>query len=156
MLAATKILEAYAVIGVAKVKQALEQVSATGKTINSVKAEVTEKNDVSRLVIKARPFTSAIETGVSPTSKGVSKDMIDSLKEYARARGMDESAEWAIAKTIQKEGDKTFKRGGRDVYSSEVLKLADDIKKEIRKDYKIKFTSLIKNTFNGANSNNQA
>ncbi len=131
---------------------------ATGKTINSVKAEVSEKNNVSRLVIKARPFTSAIETGVSPTSKGVSKDMIDSLAEYARARGMDkpESAAWAIANTIQKEGDKTFKRGGRNVYSSEVLKLADEIKKEIRKDYKIKFTSLIKNTFNVANSNNQA
>jgi len=149
MLAATKILEAYAQIGVTKIKQSLEQVRATGKTINSVKAEVTEKNDVSRLVIKARPFTSAIETGVSPTSKGVSPEMIESLTEYARARGMEkpESAAWAIAKTIQKEGDKTYKRGGRDVYSSEVIRLADEIKKAILKDYKIKFTSLIKNTF---------
>jgi len=149
MLAATKILEAYAQIGVTKIKQALEQVRATGKTINSVQAEVTEKNEVSRLVIKARPYTSAIETGIKPTTKGPSSEMIDNLTDYARARGMDkpESAAWAIAKTIQKEGDKTFKRGGRDVYSSEVLRLADEIKKEIRKDYKIKFTNLIKNTW---------
>jgi len=150
MLAATKILEAYAQIGVTKIQQALEQVRATGKTINSVKAEVTEKNDVSRLVIKARPFTSAIETGVSAfPNKGISPDMIDNLKEYAQARGMQnpESAAWAIAKTIQKQGDKTKRRGGRDVYSSEVIRLAAEIKKEVLKDYRIKFTSLIKNTF---------
>lgn len=149
MLAATKILQAYAEIGVRKIQQALESVRATGKTINSVKAEVTEKGDVSRLVIKARPFTSAIETGVSPTDNGVSREMIESLTEYARARGMDkpESAAWAIAKAIQKDGDKTYRSGGRDVYSSEVIRLADEIKKEIRKEYKIKFTSLIKNSF---------
>lgn len=149
MLAATKILQAYAEIGVRKIQQTLESVRATGKTINSVKAEVTEKGDVSRLVIKARPYTSAIETGVSPTDKGPSREMIESLTEYARVRGMDkpESAAWAIAKKIQEKGDKTHRRGGRDVYSSEVIRLADEIKKEIRKEYKIKFTSLIKNSF---------
>ncbi len=144
-----EILNTYGQIGVARVKQLLEVVRATGKTIDSVKYEVTKTGTMDRLVIKARPFTSAIETGVSPTKKGVSSEMIQSLTEYAQARGMDnpKSAAWAIAKTIQKEGDKTYKRGGRDVYSSGVLELVDEIKKEIRKEWKIKATSLIKNTF---------
>lgn len=144
-----EILNAYGQIGVARVKQLLEQVRATGKTINSVKYEVIEKGSFERLVIKARPFTSAIETGVSPTKKGVHPDMIQSLTEYAQARGMEnpKSAAWAIAKTIQKEGDKTYKRGGRDVYSSGVIELVDEIKKAIRKEFRIKATSMIKNTF---------
>jgi len=145
----SEILNAYGQIGVTRVKQLLEQVRATGKTINSVKYEVTKTATMDRLVIKARPFTSAIETGVSPTTKGVHPDMIASLTEYAQARGIGnpKSAAWAIAKTIQKEGDKTYKRGGRDVYSSGVIELVDEIKKSIRKEFKIKATSLIKNTF---------
>lgn len=149
MLTVKEILEAYGKIGVARVKQLLEIVMATGKTINSVKYEVTNTGTMDRLQIKARPFTSAIETGVSPTTKGPSKEMIDSLTEYAQARGMDKpkSAAWAIAKTIQKEGDKTYRQGGRDVYSSGVDELVKEIKGAIRKEFKIKATSLIKNTF---------
>lgn len=144
-----EILNAYGQIGVTRVKQLLETVRATGKTINSVKYEVTNSGTTSKLVIKARPFTSAIETGIRPTTKGVSKEMIDNLTEYAQARGMDnpKSAAWAIAKTIQRDGDKTYKKGGRDVYSSGVIELSEEIKKAVKKEYRIKMTSFIKNTF---------
>jgi hypothetical protein len=76
--------------------------------------------------------------------------MIKSLTEYARARGFDkpESAAWGLAKKIQKEGDKTFKQGGRIVYSDDVDKFVDELKKECRKAAKIKFTRTIKNAFN--------
>jgi len=144
-----EILNTYGQIGVERVKQLLETVRATGKTINSVTYEVSTNQNMDRLQIKARPFTSAIETGVSPTSKGVHPDMIKSLTEYAKARGFDkpESAAWGMAKKIQKEGDKTYKAGGRDVYSSGVIKLANEIKAEIAKEFKIKSSTFIKNTF---------
>ncbi len=144
-----EILEAYGKIGVERIKQALEQVRATGKTINSVKYETSETNGVSRLLIKARPYTSAIETGVSPSTKGIPPDMITSLTEYAQARGMDnpKSAAWAMAKTIKKQGDRTFRKGGREVYSDDVIKLAKEIKTVVGKEYRINFTKFIKNTF---------
>lgn len=149
MATVKEILNAYGQIGVNRVKQLLETVRATGKTINSVKYEVTNSGTTDKLVIKARPFTSAIETGIRPTTKGPSKEMIDSLTEYAQARGMDKpkSAAWAIAKTIQKEGDNTYKRGGRDVYSSGVIELSEEIKKAVKREYRIKMTNFLKNTF---------
>ncbi len=149
MATVLQILDAYGKIGVERIKQALEQVRATGKTINSVKYETSETNGVSRLIIKARPFTAAIETGVRPSTKGIPPDMITSLTEYAQARGMEKpkSAAWAMAKTIKKKGDKTFRSGGREVYSDDVIKLSNEIKKEVGKEFRIRMTSFIKNTF---------
>jgi hypothetical protein len=148
-----EILEAYGKIGVQRIKQALEQVRATGKTINSVKYETSENNGVARLVIKARPYTSAIETGVKPVSAGskpgIPPEMIANLTEYAQARGMEkpESAAWGIAKKIKQVGDKTYRMGGRTIYSDDVINLVNEIKKEAKKEYSIRFTTFIKNTW---------
>lgn len=144
------ILKAYAPIGVDVVKKALEEVRATGKTINSVKAEVSKNGSVDRLQILARPYTNRIEKGIGPTTKGPSAEMIASLTEYARARGMDkpESAAWALAKKIQKEGDKTHKRGGRIVYSDDIDKFTKEVIGKVKNNWKVIFTSTIKNGFN--------
>lgn len=149
MATVIEILDAYGKIGVERIKQALEQVRATGKTINSVKYETSENNGTSRLIIKARPYTAAIETGVSPSTKGIPPEMITNLTEYAQARGMEnpKSAAWAMAKTIKKQGDKTFRSGGREVYSDDVIQLTKDIKKEVSKEFRIRMTTFIKNTF---------
>lgn len=146
------ILTQYAPIGVRVVQQALQEVNATGKTIQSVKALVSKEKEVDRLQILARPYTNRIEQGIGPTTKGPSSEMIKSLTEYARARGMDkpESAAWGIAKKIQKEGDRTHKRGGRVVYSDDVDRFTEELKIACKKQAKIKFTSKIKNAFNGA------
>lgn len=152
------VFQKYAPIGVRIVQNALEQVRASGKTIQSVKAIVSEEKGVDRFQIVARPYTNRIEKGIGPTKKGPSREMIKSLEEYARARGMDnpESAAWGLAKTIQKEGDKTFQRGGRIVYSDDVDKLVSEMTSEIKKEVKIKFTRTIKNSFDGANSTTTA
>lgn len=144
-----QLFDAYGKIGVERIKQALEQVRATGKTIESVKYETSQDGNNHRLVIKARPYTSAIEEGIRPTTKGVSREMIESLTEYAIARGMDkpESAAWGIAKKIQREGDRTYKSGGRDIYSSVAIQVTKELKKEVLKDFKIRSTQFIKNTW---------
>jgi len=152
MLEFNQILQKYAPVGVRLVQTALEQVRASGKTIQSVKAEVSESNTVDRLQILARPYTNRIEQGVGPTKKGPSSEMIKNLTEYAQARGFSkpESAAWGLAKKIQKEGDRTHKQGGRIVYSDDVDKFVDELTNECKKVAKVKFTRTIKNAFNGS------
>lgn len=142
----------YGTVAVRIVQTALEQVRASGKTIQSVKAIISEDKGVDRFTIVARPYTNRIEQGIGPTTKGPSREMIKSLTEYAQARGMDkpESAAWGLAKKIQKEGDRTFKKGGRIVYSDDVDKLVKEMTNDIKKEVRIKFTRTIKNSFNGA------
>lgn len=150
MTTTNEILQAYAPIGVDVVKKALEEVRASGKTIESVRSEVSQKDKVDRLQILARPYTNRIEKGIGPTTKGPSSEMIQNLTEYARARGMDDpkKAAWAIAKKIQKEGDKTHKRGGRIVYSDDVDKFVKEVTGKVKSNWKVLFTSTIKNAFN--------
>jgi len=145
MLKTKEILEAFGRVGVDRAKQLLEKHNATGKTVESVKFKVESNNERDRLTIKARPFTSALEDGIRPTSKGVSGEMIESLTEYAEARGMDKpkSAAWAIAKTIQAKGDKTYRMGGKDVYSNAMEDLTKDITKELTKDMLREIKSIL-------------
>jgi hypothetical protein len=142
----------YGTVAVRIVQTALEQVRASGKTIQSVKAIISEDKGVDRFQIVARPYTNRIEQGIGPTTKGPSREMIKNLTEYAQARGMDkpESAAWGLAKKIQKEGDRTFKKGGRIVYSDDVDKLVKEMTNDIKKEVRIKFTRTIKNSFDGA------
>lgn len=145
----TEILNAWGVVGTEKIKQDLTKVQATGKTVDSVRYVVEKSGTVDRLTFYAREWTKLLESGRGPTTKNPSPEMIESLTEYARARGMEnpKSAAWAIAKKINKEGDKTKKQGGRIVYSGTVEKLAADIKKDVTKHYTTKFMQTIKGSF---------
>jgi hypothetical protein len=151
------VLQKYGPIGVEVVKMALEKVRATGKTIDSVGFFVDSDSHSYNLVIYAREFTQLLESGRRPTTKGPSPDMIKELTEYAKARGMDkpESAAWAIAITINKKGDATFRQGGRNVYSEELEKFVDELKLAIKKDFLNSWRLEIKKALN-VNRNQQA
>jgi hypothetical protein len=129
MLKTPEILDAFGKMGVERTKQLLSQYN-----------EVKNNDNKLRLVIKARPYTSALEDGIKPVSKGskpgIPPEMIENLTDYARARGMDkpESAAWAIAKTIKKVGDKTYRMGGKDVYSLAMQELVKEITGALSKD----------------------
>lgn len=144
-----EILNAWGQVGVTALKNDLTKVNATGKTVNSVRYDVKKEGTVDRLTFYAREWTKLLETGRGPTTKGPSPEMIESLTEYAAARGMDnpKSAAWAIAKTLNKKGDKTHRAGGREVYSPTVLQLAQDIKKDVTKNFTTKFMQTIKGAF---------
>ena len=151
MLKIAQILDGFGKIGVERTKQLLEASRATGKTINSVKYEVTVKDNNERLTIKARPFTSALETGIKPVSAGskpgIPPEMIANLTEYAKARGMEkpESAAWGMAKKIKQVGDKTYRIGGKDVYSDAMKQFSEEITKAITKEFLREATQIIKN-----------
>lgn len=149
-----EILTVYGHIGEQVLKDAVDKVSATNKTVESVRSQVIETNNGYRLQLIAREWFSLIEKGRGPTDKGPSPEMIEHLTEYARARGMDdpESAAWAIAKTINKKGDKTHRAGGRIVYSDELNKFVEEVITAIKKEFKTYYVSEIKKAFNGTNN----
>lgn len=141
-----QILSKWGEVGTQAIKKDLEQVRATGKTVDSVRYEVKHEGTVDRLTFYAREWTKLLEEGRGPTTKGPSPEMIENLTEYAKARGMQnhKSAAWAIAKKINKEGDKTKKQGGRIVYSDTVEQLIVDLKKDVTKNFTTKFMQTIK------------
>lgn len=151
----TTTLKSYGVIGVEVLKQAIQKVEATGKTANSIRYEVTTTDDKDQLLLIGRAFFELIEKGRRPTNKGPSPDMIEFLTDYARARGMSkpESAAWAIAKTINKEGDKTYRAGGRLVYSPELIKFVEELKSVITKEVSKGFLTQVKGAFKSGSNN---
>ncbi len=123
MATLSDILKQQADKGVQVFRDAIRKVRASGRTDESARAEVSGTG----FKIFSREFTDLLESGRRPTKKGPSPEMIERLTEYAQARGMDkpESAAWGIAKKINKEGDRTFRKGGRDVYTKEMKKFVD-------------------------------
>lgn len=128
----TKLLTVYGSIGEQVLKDALDKVSATHKTVNSVRSQVVSTAQVDSLQLLAREFTELLEKGRGPTSKGPSPEMIEFLTDYAQARGMEDpkSAAWGMAKKMNKEGDRTFKAGGRDVYTNVLNKFVEELTAE--------------------------
>lgn len=93
--------------------------AVTGKLSDSPRPKVTGSVENISIEIEVAPFFATIETGRKPTpEKGPSEDMIANIREWVRARGMDEDAVWPIAKKINNEGTKLWQDGGRDdIYS---------------------------------------
>ena len=144
-----QILDGWGQVGVQAIKKDLEQVRATGKTVDSVRYEVKHEGTVDRLTYYAREWTKLLEEGRGPTTKNPSPEMIENLTEYAKARGFQnpKSAAWAIAKKMNKEGDKTKRQGGRIVYSDTVQDLIKGIRKDVTTNFTTKFMQTIKGSF---------
>lgn len=151
----TDILTQYGPIGVDVLKEAISNIEASGKTSQSIRFEVQSTDNKDRLMLIGRAYFELIEKGIKPSGKNPSPDMIKFLTEYARARGMDkpESAAWGIAKTILKEGDKTYRSGGRLVYSPELTKFVEELKKVIVKQVSKGFLTQVKGAFTGGGNN---
>lgn len=138
-------LKTYGQIGVDVLRQAVQPYDATGKTRLSIRFESTKQ----KLVFFARNFFQLLEKGISPSNKKPSKEMIDSMTEYAKARGFSnpEKAAWAISVKQLKEGDRTHKAGGRIVYSDVMDTFKEDFKTTLAKDFAKNTLSELKETF---------
>lgn len=143
------ILTVYGSIGEQVLKDAVDKVSATHETVNSITSEVTETEATTRLQIFAREFFSLLEKGIRPSGKNPPPEMIEMLTDYAKARGMSkpEDAAWGIAKTILNKGDKTHRQGGREVYSKELVKFVEEVTEAIEKEFVGFYVSEIKKAF---------
>lgn len=136
------VLTKYGIIGVQALKQDVQKVSATGETEDSIRFEVSQEGTLTTLFILARAFFSTLETGRGPRKSSEQGDFLDNMWEYVQARGigadLPEKKRRQLARfltlKINREGDKTFKQGGRIVYSPTLTKLIDEIRAAVKKD----------------------
>ena len=109
----------------------------TGKTADSLRYEVAGKEDSVTLTIYGRPFFKATETGTKPSEKAPSPEMVESLTEWAQKKGV-EAKPYAIAKSILKKGSRLYRKGGRkDIYSNVKEQIADMVRVEVIKSFKL-------------------
>lgn len=103
--------------------------TATGKSKESLRYEITEEGNKVVLTVFGKPYFAVVETGRKPTpEKKPSREMIENIKEWVAARGKPESIVWAIATKINKEGTELWKKGGRtDIYTDLKESFADRI-----------------------------
>jgi len=89
--------------------------TATGKTSQSLRFEISQEGTKTRLKLFGRPFFMTVETGRKATpNKKPSREFIENLKPWAEARGIPEGAVWAIATKINKLGTNLWRAGGRE------------------------------------------
>lgn len=88
--------------------------NATNKTSQSLRIEIKQEGTKFKLQLFGRPFFMTVQTGRRPSDKKPSREMIENLTEWVNARGIDESAVWAIATKIQQRGTRLWLEGGRD------------------------------------------
>lgn len=136
------ILNRYAIIGVELLKALVSRVSATNKTKDSIRAEVPPN----RLLLFAREFFEALETGRGPRKSDEQGDFKDSMLEYMKAKGigndLDEKKREQLARFLtyraNKEGDALWKKGHggkvRNVYSDELDKFVSELTDKIIED----------------------
>jgi len=107
--------------------------TATGKSKESLRYEVTEEGSRIVVTVFGKPYFSVVETGRKATpDKKPSRAMIDGIREWTKARGLPESMVWAVATKIQKEGTNLHKKGGRtDIYTDLKEGFADKIFMEV-------------------------
>lgn len=143
--------------GVEALKQAVRPYSATGETEDSIRFEIVQTGTKITLRFLARKFFSALETGRGPRKSSTYQEYDLSILEYMKARGIgsdltDKKRKQLakfIAYKINKEGDATFKKGGRIVYSPTITKLIAELTQAVKKDL-IGF--IVKDIVNGSNS----
>jgi hypothetical protein len=134
--------------------------SASGKTANSLKYEVTTQGDKTTLRIIGKPFFAVVETGRKPTPEYVkpSRQFVASIREWLKAKGGEEGAAYAIAKTIHQKGTKLYQEGGRtDIFSNVINdSLIDKISQDLLSKFAEEFLQNVVATFNGNNRRNSS
>lgn len=109
--------------------------NATGRTSASLRFEVIDNHDKQILRVIGKPYFTVVETGrkATPQYTNPSKQFVDDIIQWVKARGIEEKAAYGIAKSIHAKGTKLFQSGGRtDIVSSVINQtLVDSISKSI-------------------------
>src|SRR3990170_8440844 len=89
--------------------------NATLKTSQSLRVETKQEGTKVKMQLIGRQFFTSVDDGRKPTpGKKPSRAFIENLKPWAEARGIPESAVWAIATVINRRGTNLWLAGGRD------------------------------------------
>lgn len=149
------ILNQYGKLGVELLQQAVEPVSATHKTQRSIRYEASMRDDFYRLSFFARGFFSAMETGRGPRKSSTPGGFNENLEDWMRARGIGSDLSEKkfknlakfLAYKINKEGDDTYKKGGRIVYTPTIKKIIDEVRRAVTQEFVASTVTRIKHGF---------
>lgn len=161
-----EVLNTYGPVGVEVLRQNVALVSATQKTMDSIRYEV----EPNRLLLFARGYFSALETGRGPrkSSEPGSPPFEDSMLEYMKARGiggdLSEKKRKQLARfltyKINKEGDSLWKKGHgakvRDVYSFALDRFVTELTTALKQDFVDEVMIKIKDSLHGINARQTA
>ncbi len=79
--------------------------NATGRTSKSLRYEVKQDGFKTTLRVLGKPFIMVVETGRKPTpSYKPSYEFVQSIKIWAKSKGIEQGAAYAIAKSIHQKG----------------------------------------------------
>lgn len=130
--------------------------NATGKTSKSLRYEVKQQGTKTILKVYGKPFLAVVETGRKPTPQFTkpSKAFVASIKEWVKARGINEGAAYSIAKSIHQKGTRLHNSGGRKDILSNVINpsLTDKIARDGLSRFAKTLMANIKQAY-GSNSN---
>lgn len=147
-------LTEYGKLGVLALRTDVEKVSATRKTIDSIRFEVFKDSEGNySLKLIGRGYFKALETGRGPRKNSSYGEFDFNLEDWLKAKGFPSrksksgvtyynlgGENWFSAKSlawkINKDGDSVFRSGGREVYSETLIKLAQELKRAITSDFK--------------------
>lgn len=146
----TDTLNKYGKLGVEALRQDVSKVSATGETEKSIRYEVS-MGLIARLVFYGRKFFSTLETGRGPRKSNEDSGFKDYMLKYMMARGIgsdisakkrENLAKFLVLK-INREGDATFKNGGRVVYTPTLEKLKSEVIQAAKTEVRVSYTKKI-------------
>jgi|GEM_PF-4594089 len=149
-----RVLNEYGELGVTMLEQSVARLDATGKTKKSIGYQLLYKDQKkATLILYGREFFETLETGRGPRKSSTYGGFDNSMLEYMQARGigsdLSDKKRKQLARfltlKINREGDKTFKAGGRVVYSDKLDKFVDELTKAVSDQLVKNYTTTIYN-----------
>lgn len=150
------ILNQYGNSTVEQIKQNLSSSSASGKTAQSLRYEVTNEGTKATLKVIGKPYFMVVETGRKPTpDKKPSKEFVRNIKNWLQFVSGDTRPAYAIAMSINQKGTKLFRDGGRKDIVSNVINqnLTDKISLDLLNKFAEQFMASVVKLFTDVNNN---
>lgn len=120
---------------------------ASGKTIKSLRVEVTKTPRGWNGILFGRPYFGALETGSKPWRtqyKHPPKFFVDIIAQWMSDKGIEGSA-YMTARKIMREGSSLYRKGGRaDIYSNEIPPAVQSLKERFGSFFETKIQESIK------------
>lgn len=137
--------------------------SVTGKTVKSIHYTVTPTDNGQSLKVYARPYLITLEKGRGPRKASQASGFKDNLAEWLQKKQFESKqsktgvlyykigGQWYSAKSlawkINKEGDKTFRDGGHDLFVGQIKIIQDSLVKTIAQSKAQEYLTSLKSAF---------